>query len=78
MAYNLRPRKPPRTDPLLTACTDNLPQDVLEYIYALRVAMPPRYPLRSRLSDPPVDLKLHWLKQQCYSIDSNNQQPESR
>ena len=26
MVYDLRPRKPPRTDPLLTACADSLPE----------------------------------------------------
>ena len=48
MPYALRTRKPPRNDPLLTACHDALPPDILEYILLLRVAMPPRYPLRSR------------------------------
>ena len=55
MPYALRTRKPPRNDPLLTACHDALPLDILEYILLLglfplllRMAMPPRYPLRSR------------------------------
>ena len=48
MPYALRTRKPPRNDPLLTACHDALPPDILEYILLLRMAMPPRYPLRSR------------------------------
>jgi len=29
--YNLHPRRPARTDPLLTACHDQLPPDILEY-----------------------------------------------
>ena len=47
-AYNLRPRRPKRTDPLLTACYDYLPHNILEYILLLRLAVPHRYPLRSR------------------------------
>ena len=37
-AYNLRPRRPKRTDPLLTACHDYLPPDILEYILLLRLS----------------------------------------
>ena len=36
------------TDPQLTVCADTLPPDMLECICALRVAIPPRKPLRSR------------------------------
>ena len=39
MPYALRTRKPPRNDPLLTACHDALPPDILEYILLLRVAI---------------------------------------
>ena len=51
MPYALRTRKPPLNDPLLTACHDALPPDILEYILLLRVAMPPpmwRYLARYR------------------------------
>lgn len=35
---------PVRTDPLLTACHDHLPPDILEYIFLLRLAMLPQDP----------------------------------
>ena len=48
MTYNLRPRKPPRRDAFLSACYDTFPPEVLRRILLLRIAMPHRYPLRSR------------------------------
>ena len=50
MTYDLRPRvrKPVRRCPLLMACHDALPTDILRRILLMRVAMPHRYPLRSR------------------------------
>ena len=48
MVYALRPRGPKRTDPLLTQIHDHLAPDILEYILLMRLAMPHRYPLRSR------------------------------
>ena len=50
MVYGLRPRarKPARRDPLLTACHDALPPEMLRHILLLRVAMPHNYQLRSR------------------------------
>ena len=50
MAYGLRPRprKPLRRDPLLTACHDALPPELLRHVLLLRVAMPHNYHLRSR------------------------------
>ena len=52
MPYDLRPRvrKPARRCPLLMACHDALPSDILRRILLMRVAMPHRYPLRSRLT----------------------------
>ena len=52
MPYDLRPRvrKPARRCPLLMACHDALPSDILRRILLMRVAMPHRYPLRSRLA----------------------------
>ena len=45
--YGLRPRarKPARCDPLLTACHDALPPEILRHILLLRVAMPHNYHL---------------------------------
>ena len=48
--YDLRPRvrRPARRDPLLMACHDALPPDILRHILLMCIAMPHQYNLRSR------------------------------
>ena len=48
MPYRLRPRPPRRTDPLLTAAFDALPEDLLRYIALLVHVQPHPYRTRSR------------------------------
>jgi hypothetical protein len=55
-AYELRPRRRPRrSDPALCAIHDALPDELLRYVYLLRVARPPPYRLRERASARPRD-----------------------
>ena len=50
-SYNLRPRRPKRTDPLLCAIFDGVQcEDILRTIAMLAIWSPPRYKLRRRKS----------------------------